>query len=75
MPATSARRSSTARLRRSVSTTGDCRIVPRWDPKGHTRPWGKALFLKVTDGYLDEGDAVTVVFGDPSGEIQTRHDP
>lgn len=30
----------------TVSTNGNCRIEPRWDPKGHTRPWGKALFLK-----------------------------
>ena len=28
----------------SVSTNADCRIDVRWDPKGHTRPWGKALF-------------------------------
>ncbi len=51
----------------SISTTGDCRILPRWDIKGHTRPWGKALFLRVTGGYLNEGDTVTVVLGDTSG--------
>ena len=51
----------------SVATTGDCRIEPRWDPKGNTRPWGRALLLKVMGGYLDRGDTVTVVFGD------TRH--
>ena len=36
-----------------VSTSGDCRIEPRWDPKGHTRPWSRALFLKVRGGFLD----------------------
>jgi len=51
----------------SIRTTGDCRIVPRWDPKGNTRPWGRALYLMVTGGYLDTGDTVTVLFGDTSG--------
>ncbi len=51
----------------TIRTTGDCRIVPRWDPKGNTRPWGRALYLMVTGGYLDTGDTVTVLFGDTSG--------
>ena len=50
----------------SVSTTGDCRIEPRWDPKGHTRPWSRALFLKVRGGFLDQGEKISVVFGDTS---------
>ncbi len=50
----------------SIATTGDCRILPRWDIKGHTRPWGKALYFRVTGGYLNEGDSVTIVFGDTS---------
>ncbi|OQY04084.1 MAG: hypothetical protein B6I25_07440, partial [Planctomycetales bacterium 4572_13] len=48
----------------SVTTNANCRIEPRWDPKGHTRPWGKALYLKVKAGYLDRGEKITVVFGD-----------
>ncbi|MBL4700426.1 DUF3604 domain-containing protein [bacterium AH-315-I18] len=60
----------------TVTTTGDCRIVPRWDPKGHTRPWGKSLFLKVTGGYLDRDDTVTITFGNtteasPGWQMQT----
>ncbi len=50
----------------TVSTNGDCRIEPRWDTKGHTRPWGKSLYLKVMGGYLGEGETITVVFGDTS---------
>ncbi len=50
----------------SVKTTGNCHIEPRWDNKGHTRPWDRALFLKIGRGYLDTGDKVTVVFGDRS---------
>jgi len=50
----------------NISTTGNCRIDPRWDIKAHTRPWGKTLMLKVMSGYLNTGDKVTVHFGDPS---------
>src|SRR5512137_2910526 len=51
----------------SVHSTGDCRIESRWDPKGHTRPWGRSLFLKVMGGYLDRGQKIVVIFGDTSG--------
>jgi hypothetical protein len=51
----------------SVRTTGDCRIEPRWDPKGHTRPWSRALFLQVRSGFLDRVEQIVVVFGDTSG--------
>jgi hypothetical protein len=51
----------------TVRSTGDCYIVPRWDGKGHTRPWSKALYLQVTRGYLDRGERIVVVFGDTSG--------
>lgn len=50
----------------SVTTTGDCRIEPRWDSKGHTRPWGRALYLKIMGGFLDRGERIVVVFGDTS---------
>ncbi len=51
----------------TVSTTGNCRITPRWDNKGFTRPWNRCLFLQVGRGYLDKRDRVQVVFGDRSG--------
>jgi hypothetical protein len=50
----------------TVTTNGDCRIQPRWDPLGHIRPWSRALFLKIHAGFLDRGEQVTVVFGDRS---------
>ena len=50
----------------TVTTTGTSRIEPRWDPKGHTRPWGRALYLKILGGYLDRGEKIVVVFGDRS---------
>jgi len=51
----------------AVHTTGDCRIEPRWDLKGHTRPWSRALYLKVMGGFLNEGDKIVLTFGDTSG--------
>lgn len=51
----------------SLSTTGDCRLIPRWDSKGHFRPWNKSLYVQVTGGYLDRGETITVSFGDRTG--------
>ena len=51
----------------SIRTTGDCRILPRWDPKGHLRPWSQALYLQVRFGFLDRGEKMAVTFGDTSG--------
>ncbi len=50
----------------TVRATGDCCIEPRWDPKGHTRPWGQALFLKVTKGFLNQDEKIIINFGDKS---------
>ena len=60
----------------TVATTGDCHVEPRWDPKGHTRPWSRALFLQIRRGFLNTGESITVVFGDtsrgsPGWQIQT----
>ncbi len=60
----------------TVHTTGSCQVTPRWDPKGYTRPWSKALYLQIGRGYLDRGETVTVVFGDtrqgsPGWRMQT----
>jgi hypothetical protein len=60
----------------SVATTGSCRLVPRWDPKGHKRPWSRALYLKIVGGFLNTGDQIRVLFGDrsqgsPGWQIQT----
>jgi len=51
----------------TVSSTGDCRIWPRWDPKGHLRPWSKALLLQVRFGFLNTGEQIRLVLGDTSG--------
>jgi hypothetical protein len=51
----------------SIATTGDCSIEPRWDPRGHIRPWTRALFLQIRRGFLNDGEEITVIFGDSSG--------
>lgn len=48
----------------------------RFDVKGNVRPWDKTLYIKVVQGYLKEGDTITVVFGDtsqgsPGARVQT----
>ena len=50
----------------TVHTTGDCSVVPRWDPSGHVRPWTQALYLHVVFGHLGSGEQIQVVFGDRS---------
>jgi hypothetical protein len=50
----------------SVRTTGGTLIKPRWDPKGHVRPFNKALYLGINEQYLAKGEKIIVVFGDTS---------
>ena len=50
----------------SISTTGKARVRARYDPKAHVRPWQKAITIYVDDGFLTEGDTVTLTLGDTS---------
>ncbi len=38
----------------------------RYDVKDNIRPWGRTLYIKILQGYLSEGDTITVVIGDRS---------
>lgn len=38
-----------------------------YDIKNNLRPWGKTIYIKIVRGYLQEGDTITVRFGDRSG--------
>ncbi len=51
----------------TVSTTGQAKLHPSYDPRGHVRPWPKALTIRVYDGSLFPGDTVAITFGDTSG--------
>ena len=50
-----------------LSTDGDCRLIPRWDPKGNLRPWGNTLYIKITGGFLNTGESINLVIGDTTG--------
>ncbi len=51
----------------TVTTSGACRLVCRFDRKCHPRPWMKwNMVIDVVDGFLSPGDTVTVILGDRS---------
>ena len=39
----------------------------RFDPKANVRPWDRTLYIKVVQGYLEEGDRIMVRFGVTDG--------
>ncbi len=48
----------------TVATNGLATITPRYERKGHTRPYMKALILDVSHDALKPGEEVVIVFGD-----------
>ena len=50
----------------TLSTTGEAKLRPRYDRKGHDRPWMQCIVIDVYDGSLSPGDTVTVIMGDRS---------
>ncbi len=51
----------------TISTTGNCVVEPRWDPRGNIRPWSQSLIVRITKGFLNKDDKIIIVFGDRSG--------
>jgi hypothetical protein len=51
----------------TVEASNNAVLEYRFSPKGNTRPWDKTLEIKVVNGYLSEGDTITVRFGVPDG--------
>jgi hypothetical protein len=49
------------------ATDPSAKVRPRWDRKGHDRPWMNCIVLDVYDGSLSPSDTVTVRIGDRSG--------
>jgi len=48
----------------------------RFDPKGNIRPWDRTLQIKVVNGFMKEGDTITIHLGDtdegsPGMRLQT----
>ncbi|HLZ07405.1 MAG TPA: DUF3604 domain-containing protein, partial [Chloroflexota bacterium] len=60
----------------TVEASNNAVLECRYDPKGHVRPWDRALTIKVVHGFLTEGDTITVRLGDtrqgsPGMRLQT----
>ncbi len=51
----------------TVTASNNAVLEARYDPKGNVRPWDRCLYIKVVHGFLEEGDTITIVFGDTSG--------
>ncbi|MEE3283528.1 MAG: DUF3604 domain-containing protein [Planctomycetota bacterium] len=57
---------SAANYTTAVASNG-AHLALRWDVKDNVRPWGKTLHLKVLQGYLRQGETITLTLGDTSG--------
>ena len=64
----------------TVEASNGAVLDVRYDPKMNIRPWDKTLFIRVVRGFLNEGDTITVRFGDrrqgsPGMRMQTFVEP
>ena len=50
----------------TIEASNNAVLNYHYDPKGNVRPWDRTLYIKVVQGYLSEGDTITIVFGDKS---------
>lgn len=50
----------------TAETNGIAKLRLSFDPKGYVRPWQKTIVVDVYDGYLCEGETLTVFLGDTS---------
>ncbi|MHA2304436.1 MAG: DUF3604 domain-containing protein [Candidatus Hodarchaeales archaeon] len=57
----------------TVTTTGNVKMDYRFEGFGYIRPWRPCLTITIFDGYLAEGDIITIIYGDTSkGSIGSR---
>jgi hypothetical protein len=64
----------------SVHSTGNCNFMPTWRESGYEKPYGKELILQIIDGFLKEGDTITITFGNTDEgsrgwQVQTFAEP
>jgi hypothetical protein len=64
----------------TVEASNGAVLDVRYDPKMNIRPWDKTLMIRVARGFLNEGDTITVRFGDrrqgsPGMRMQTFVEP
>jgi hypothetical protein len=51
----------------TAQSSNDVTLSIAYLPSGHMRPREKALMIKISDGFVSEGDTITITFGDTSG--------
>ena len=51
----------------TASCNGAGRIALQYDPDGGQRPFNKRLLARLESGFLNEGDEITITFGDRQG--------
>jgi len=51
----------------TVEASNNAVLQFHYDPKGNVRPWDRTLYIKVVNGFLREGDTITVRFGMTDG--------
>jgi hypothetical protein len=48
----------------SVEASNGAQLELRFDPKGHVRPWDRTISIRVLQGFLRQGDTLTIRLGD-----------
>jgi len=51
----------------TVTASNNAKLELRYDPKGNVRPWDGTLYIKIVNGFMKEGDTITIVYGEKSG--------
>lgn len=46
-----------------VDASNNAILKTHFDPKGNIRPWDRTLQIMIVNGFMDEGDTITVRFG------------
>ncbi len=50
----------------TITTTGKAELDFRFEGGGYIRPWRPCMTITIYDGFLAQGDTVTVIYGDTS---------
>ena len=50
----------------SAQASNGAKLILTYNPFGHMRPRDRALTVFISDGFMSEGDTITIVFGDTS---------
>ncbi len=51
----------------TVTASNNAKLEMRYDTKGNVRPWDRTLYIRIVNGFMKEGDTITIVYGEQSG--------